>query len=151
MAAPSSILAWRVPWTGKPGGLSSVVSKESDLAEWLTLLCAPCRLAHGKSWRFLWLLPSQHFQHPSVPVPKHPFSQYLLIPVHSLLLPGPMVPASSGLPHSTAFLLFISILFKGIFCTDYNMDWVVPQPIHSYIEVLTPSTSERDYIWRQGL
>ena len=35
MATHSSILAWRVPWTGKPGGLQScdhiLISKQNDL------------------------------------------------------------------------------------------------------------------------
>ena len=30
MAAHSSILAWRIPWTEEPGGLQSMRSKESD-------------------------------------------------------------------------------------------------------------------------
>ena len=38
MAAHSSCLAWRIPWTEEPGGLQSVGSQESDTAEWLTLL-----------------------------------------------------------------------------------------------------------------
>ena len=33
MTTHSSILAWRIPWTEKPGGLQSVGSKESDLTE----------------------------------------------------------------------------------------------------------------------
>ena len=36
MATPSSILAWRIPWTEKPGGLRSTES-ESDRTEGLTL------------------------------------------------------------------------------------------------------------------
>jgi len=32
MATHSSILAWRIPWTGKSGGLQSTgVAKESDM------------------------------------------------------------------------------------------------------------------------
>ena len=31
MATPSSILAWRIPWTEEPGGLQSMGSQESDL------------------------------------------------------------------------------------------------------------------------
>jgi len=30
MASHSSILAWRIPWIEQPGGLQSMVSKESD-------------------------------------------------------------------------------------------------------------------------
>ena len=30
MAAHSSILAWRIPWTEGPGGLQSMGSQESD-------------------------------------------------------------------------------------------------------------------------
>ena len=33
MAAHSSILAWRIPWTEEPGGLQSTGHKESDTAE----------------------------------------------------------------------------------------------------------------------
>ena len=30
MATPSSILAWRIPWTEEPGGLQCMGSQESD-------------------------------------------------------------------------------------------------------------------------
>ena len=33
MATPSSILAWRIPWTEEPGGLQSTGSQESDTTE----------------------------------------------------------------------------------------------------------------------
>ena len=33
MATHSSILAWGIPWTGKPGGLQSRGRKESDMTE----------------------------------------------------------------------------------------------------------------------
>ena len=33
MATPSSILAWRIPWTKEPGGLQSMGRKESDTTE----------------------------------------------------------------------------------------------------------------------
>ena len=41
MATHSNILAWRIPWTEKPGGLQSMgsiwpQSKELDTTEWLT-------------------------------------------------------------------------------------------------------------------
>ena len=35
MAMHSSILAWKIPWTEKPGGLQSRGSKESDTTEGL--------------------------------------------------------------------------------------------------------------------
>ena len=39
MATPSSILAWEIPWTEKPGRLQSLgVSKELDVTEQLHLL-----------------------------------------------------------------------------------------------------------------
>ena len=31
MAAYSSILAWRIPWLGEPGGLQSIESQELDM------------------------------------------------------------------------------------------------------------------------
>ena len=37
MAADSSILAWRIPWTEELGGYSPWGCKESDMTEWLTL------------------------------------------------------------------------------------------------------------------
>ena len=37
IAAHSSILAWRIPWTEEPGGLQSMGLKESDTTERLTL------------------------------------------------------------------------------------------------------------------
>ena len=33
MAAHSSVLAWRIPWTEEPGGLQSMGSRESDTTE----------------------------------------------------------------------------------------------------------------------
>ena len=36
MATPSSILAWRTPWTEEPGRLSPWGLKESDMTEQLT-------------------------------------------------------------------------------------------------------------------
>ena len=33
MATCSSILAWRIPWPGESGGLQSMGSQESDMAE----------------------------------------------------------------------------------------------------------------------
>ena len=35
MAAHSSILVWKIPWTRKPGRLQSMGCKESDMTEWL--------------------------------------------------------------------------------------------------------------------
>ena len=32
---PSSILAWKIPWMEKPGGLQSMGHKESDMTEQL--------------------------------------------------------------------------------------------------------------------
>ena len=36
MATHSSILAWRISWTEKPGRLQSMGHKESDMTGWLT-------------------------------------------------------------------------------------------------------------------
>ena len=33
MATHSSILAWKIPWTEKPGGISSMGSQESNMIE----------------------------------------------------------------------------------------------------------------------
>ena len=37
MAAHSSILTWRIPWTEESGGLQSMGMQESNMTEWLTL------------------------------------------------------------------------------------------------------------------
>ena len=37
MSTHSCILAWRIPWTEKPGGYSPCFHKESDMTEQLTL------------------------------------------------------------------------------------------------------------------
>ena len=34
ITAHSSILAWRISWAEEPGGLQSMGSQESDMAEW---------------------------------------------------------------------------------------------------------------------
>ena len=36
MAAHSSFIAWRIPWTEESGGLQSMGCKESDMTEQLT-------------------------------------------------------------------------------------------------------------------
>ena len=36
MATPSTILAWKIPWTGKPGRLQSMGSQKSDKTEQLS-------------------------------------------------------------------------------------------------------------------
>ena len=33
IATHFSILAWRIPWTGKPAGLQSIESQESDMTK----------------------------------------------------------------------------------------------------------------------
>ena len=74
MAIHSSILAWRIPWTEKPGRLQSMGLKESDMTEWLThtqcfqvILWFLCKffppftcgllspLLHFKSWESFYL------------------------------------------------------------------------------------------------
>ena len=50
MAAHSSILAWRIPWTEEPGGLYSRSYKESDKTEGLTFYCDLCRSKYISVW-----------------------------------------------------------------------------------------------------
>ena len=33
MATHTSIIAWKIPWTGEPGGLQSIGLQESDMTE----------------------------------------------------------------------------------------------------------------------
>ena len=52
MAPRSSTIAWKIPWTGEPGGLPSVGSHtvghdRSDLAA-AAAAAAPCRLSENK-------------------------------------------------------------------------------------------------------
>ena len=43
MAAHSSILAWRIPWTEEPDRLQSTGSEKVNTIEWLsTQACTPC-------------------------------------------------------------------------------------------------------------
>ena len=37
MATPSSVLAWRIPWTEEPGGCNPQGHKESDMTEQLSI------------------------------------------------------------------------------------------------------------------
>ena len=39
MATYSSILAWRIPWTEKPGGLHSIVTKSGTRLKWQSTHC----------------------------------------------------------------------------------------------------------------
>ena len=43
----SSILAWGIPWTEKPGGLHSLGCKELDTTEQLTLPPGQCPHSHS--------------------------------------------------------------------------------------------------------
>ena len=68
MTTHSNILAWRIPWTEKPGGLQSMGGKELGTTEWLThmmLLCEgyfsvlspifPYVFLTRKRWALLWI------------------------------------------------------------------------------------------------
>ena len=46
MATHFSILAWRIPWTGDPGGLLSMGCKESDTTDTFTVLHCPFSLVY---------------------------------------------------------------------------------------------------------
>ena len=48
MANPSSILAWRIPWTEEPGGLSSMGSEKTDVTEVTEHACT--HLANTCRW-----------------------------------------------------------------------------------------------------
>ena len=56
MATHSSILAWKIPWTEKTGGLPFMTHKESGPAEGLTLplsfnlYCLEYVILHGKNF-----------------------------------------------------------------------------------------------------
>ena len=47
MATHSSTLAWRTPWTEKPGRLQSMGSQESDMTEWLSTVETESRWNQG--------------------------------------------------------------------------------------------------------
>ena len=51
IATHSRILAWRIPWTAKPGGLQSMGSQESDTTERLTHTERKKQPTGGKSQR----------------------------------------------------------------------------------------------------
>ena len=61
MVTPSSILAWEIPWTEKPGALQSMRSQESDTMEhtqsaglWCQWLCRRPPLGAGENWAPSW-------------------------------------------------------------------------------------------------
>ena len=47
MAAHSSLLAWRIPWTEEPGGLQSMGRKESDTTEATERVCTLRAFLHS--------------------------------------------------------------------------------------------------------
>ena len=59
MATHSSVLAWRIPGTGEPGGLPSMGSQSRTQLKWLSSLAGviylilPC-INHIKFWKCLW-------------------------------------------------------------------------------------------------
>ena len=58
MAAHSSILAWRIPWTEGPGGLQSMGSQESDTTyqlnyQHILLSLQSATLSHSPSWKLI--------------------------------------------------------------------------------------------------
>ena len=53
MAAHSSILAWRIPWTEEPGGLQSVGIIESDPTERLNTFTSDHQALDPGDWRSL--------------------------------------------------------------------------------------------------
>ena len=68
MATHSSILAWRIPWTEKPGGLQSMGSQKSDTTERLNnnsklsqgmLLTFRSSSSHSTFHRYHTCMPSQ--------------------------------------------------------------------------------------------
>ena len=50
MATPSSILAWRIPWTEEPGGLQSIGSQRVG-QDWRDLACMRAHLGNSKDFR----------------------------------------------------------------------------------------------------
>ena len=46
MATHSSILAWKIPWKEKPGGLQSMDHKQLDTTEQLSVHACMCVLKH---------------------------------------------------------------------------------------------------------
>ena len=54
MATHSSILAWRIPWAEKPGGLQSLESQRVRVTKWLTI-------SLFFFWQKYFLMPPGHF------------------------------------------------------------------------------------------
>ena len=64
MATCSSILAWKIPWTEKPGGLQPMGHKESDTTEQISMGTCVCTHTQSQfhSWPLgLWQLSELHF------------------------------------------------------------------------------------------
>ena len=65
MANHFSILAWRIPWTEEPGGLSPWGRTELDMTEELALSCiieAPKSRSHARSNASLGVAPGEGLQ-----------------------------------------------------------------------------------------
>ena len=82
MATHSSVLAWKTPWTGEPGGLQSMESQELDTTERLkyqefqtSLLPGgqgePQAGKPGRKWPMCPLLPAGHYTVLRVLLPRY--------------------------------------------------------------------------------
>ena len=66
LATPSSILAWRIPWTEEPGGLQPMDLKEPDMTE-------------ATSHRHTWCLPCFTYYCQHSLLRQHPAAEHMTI------------------------------------------------------------------------
>ena len=94
MAAHSSVLAWRIPRTGEPGGLPSLGSHRVR-HDWSNLAAAAIRLS-VQSLNHFWLFEHHGLQHARLPCPSttpgacsnsYPSSQWCYPTISSSIIP----------------------------------------------------------------
>ena len=121
MAAHSSVLAWRTAGTEEPGGLPSIRLRRVDTTE------VTWQQQEGPAY------PRAIFSAVSRPAtPPHPSAS---------AVPAPSPLGASLMPLMPTALHVTETMSYGLNCVPQN----------SYAEVLTPSTSEADCIWRCNL
>ena len=100
MTTHSSILAWEISWTQKPGGLSMGVAKESDTTEQLTL-----PLSHTHTHRTIFQVSHTHtYMH----------TQNIIMDTHTQnIIMDPMISLDKLLNHSIIHIAFTNYLLCG--------------------------------------
>ena len=112
MATHSSVLAWRIPRTGEPGGLPSLGSHRVR-HDWNNLVAAEATRLSFQSLSHFWLFEHHRLQHARLPCPSttpgacsnsYPSSQWCRLTISSSVIPFSsclqLFPESGSFPKS---------------------------------------------------